>query len=988
MAAVGRWLKIRCFLEGVEVPVIAAQIQAAPDSPMVASIQIPPVSQGTKLLPRTLVHMFFHDIGLEGLKAKQAAIAANATSTHMENFELENYKLVFAGEMAGFGWTKTPMNRSLVLQCFDLSNYWDYAYQWNNTDLFGPGYKAMFSGGGTNLFTNFLYSPGEMLMGEIQQGIRSGSVQFPALKGLMGGIIRILEKISGCYFDPNDRKYRGANPFFALAELRLHITQMIAAYDKDPTARNLLGGSYDGMFGRALGNLGEQVSIRQAINALTPLIFHNTYPQPCPMYVPGSNESISGEKRSPINTDPKYHGLVVITQEALDAMASVQKTIADGGLGMVYTQNLYDTLVLAMQNSIRTLTVWSNRLRAPNESAIRSQIASSLTGLKSALGKIKAARKGLGMKQGAKAIQDASKQISTACDRLRTLLNMDIILSDRKSIKPARLIQQIFRPDVWFSAPPRCNVIFPDQYTQLNFSRSFMQEPTRFLLKTNNEFYGEDELTDKLYFAPVGQLTRQGEKYRGNMWAMFRNDLMEHELYTGVLPAFEKMGEFNIFAARAGLVNGKPSKIGLAQRSTNFLYFRKRYESRQMSIVSRFLPQIAVGFPGLVIDKYLDADAIFRQRQLVEQMGSVPVEMSKYFGTHFLGNVQQVSHQLDQNSGGMTNIQFTMARQPDESVEFMGIKETTVTVVDKSANTTKKSHMAAFTPPRVGDLGPYKGEIITVADITGEMFGKDLPLYSRRNAEGQKYIEVQVGVRKQVREYGNDVLDLFDAPGQIIEFRGYRIEEKVQGYRNIIQDLPLEEYMRPGWFGDCWHPGLIGKVYEDFFGTGAITDPTVITDYDKDANRDVASSSTLELPVKEMEVGDKMINYVSILDAVSFLLQTYSYIKQNHINADDFISAYTWRPIASMYDIFGSADLEYDHKSGEPTQGVEGFHSRAFGQFHDISTLLPPEIMEAMGINKYDSASSFMVKGDTRQTKQNAVLEMVSALMYSRAVLG
>ena len=233
MATAGRWLKIRCFIEGVEVPIIAASISATPDSPMVASLQIPPVPQGTKLLPRSLVHVFFHDPTAQHANMVGAAMDMDLSDTYIQNQELASYSLVFCGEMVGFGWTKNAINRSLVLQCVDPSNYWDYAYQWNNTDLFGPGYKAMFTGGGTNLFTNFLYSPGEMLMGQIQYGIRNGSVQYPALKGLMGGIIRILEKISGCYFDPNDHKYKGANPFFALAELRLHITQMIAAYDKD-----------------------------------------------------------------------------------------------------------------------------------------------------------------------------------------------------------------------------------------------------------------------------------------------------------------------------------------------------------------------------------------------------------------------------------------------------------------------------------------------------------------------------------------------------------------------------------------------------------------------------------------------------------------------------------------------------------------------------------------------------------------------------------
>src|SRR5690606_34210146 len=73
------------------------------------------------------------------------------------------YKLLFGGEVVGIQWTKNSAQRSLVLQCMDWSNYWDYAYQWGNTGIFGPGIKAVFSGGATNLFTDFLASKGSVI---------------------------------------------------------------------------------------------------------------------------------------------------------------------------------------------------------------------------------------------------------------------------------------------------------------------------------------------------------------------------------------------------------------------------------------------------------------------------------------------------------------------------------------------------------------------------------------------------------------------------------------------------------------------------------------------------------------------------------------------------------------------------------------------------------------------------------------------------------
>src|SRR5690606_37792031 len=61
MAGRAKRLRLRCFLEGVEVPIIGVQIVGLPNSPLVASVQIPPAPEATRFLPRTLVHIYFLD---------------------------------------------------------------------------------------------------------------------------------------------------------------------------------------------------------------------------------------------------------------------------------------------------------------------------------------------------------------------------------------------------------------------------------------------------------------------------------------------------------------------------------------------------------------------------------------------------------------------------------------------------------------------------------------------------------------------------------------------------------------------------------------------------------------------------------------------------------------------------------------------------------------------------------------------------------------
>ena len=614
MPGTAQRIKLRLFLEGIEIPVIAATVQSVPNSPAVCSIQIPPLPEGTKLLPRTLVHLFFLDfyetqspfittVSALGKNIKndptlyeRSIEDVNATygAEDMDDFTNTRYKLLFGGEVVGFQWSKNENNRSLVLQCQDWSNYWDYAYQWNNTDLFGPGIKAMFSGGSTNLFTDFLEEEGQAIIRILQ----TPSIQYPQLKGLLGGIVHLLEAIGGSYV--YDKKRAGENIFFTLAELRLRLTQMITAYDKDPTSSNLLGADgYDGLFGRTLGGLGQQVSYRQAINALMGIIFHETYAQPCPLYIPGTGNVPSGEVRGNLRDSPKYGFIAQAATGMIASAQAVKELIGEVGAPInndPAVQKVYILKILKRLADIRKQCVdMINRIKDNEVRPVRSFFVSASSSLDKASAKARGWKPGSHDSTGPSISNDLDQVVA----QLRRAVQWEFITSP-KGTMPARLNQQIFRPDVWFSAPPRCNVLFPEHYRSLQYSRNFLQEPTRLLLKTNDEFFGEDELFDQFYVTPRA-MTLKGTQ--ANLSNMMSNTLLDHELFTGILPIFEKMGELNIFAARSGTApNGTTPKIGLAERSANFLYFKYRFAARMISISGKFNPYVAVGFPGLIID--------------------------------------------------------------------------------------------------------------------------------------------------------------------------------------------------------------------------------------------------------------------------------------------------------------------------------------------------------------------------------------------------
>jgi hypothetical protein len=1017
--AYGKRLKLRLFLEGVEVPVVSANVQAAPNSPIVASIQIPPLAEGTRFLPRTLVHLFFLDeyelrsptFAERRSEGRRDPTAAQQVLEEEAEAQLSQYKLLFGGEMIGFTWNKTSGQRALILQCQDWSNYWDYAYQFNNTSIFGPGRKALFSGGATNLFTDFLKTKGNV----ITQIVSSGRCNaFPQLGGMAAGVIRLMEAIGGTYY-PNPRarikkrKLAGQNLFFSIAELRLHITHMVAAYEDDPTSMRLVRRQgWTRLFNRTIGGLGGQTSIRKAINALTRICFYETYGQPCPYYVPGADGSGTEQARVRIAETKEYaylskgaNSLQKSAEACLNLLPTVfgesssdVQTQQRAALGLAEDPGLPSGIASAeakaelarrihqLDNNLWQLITRSKAQRAPRRAqTLLSLGANSLSPLTPARIILPVVSNTLITKANRAKIESALKAFINAMSQITGVRAK----GTTKAIPtPPRLNLHIFRPDIWFGAPPRCNVLFPEHYDYLTYQKMFLQEPTRFLLKTNDEFFGENFLFDKFYFSPQAP-TVKSQKAR--MRQLMRGDVMDHELFTGILPVFEKMGEFNIFAGNRGLSptqRKQYEKVGFAQRSANFLYFRHRYAARRMTVGGRFNPYVACGFPGLIVDKHVDRSTMQTYNSLLAVAGAPNQEISQSLGTNFLGNFTSVSHSVSQaESIGRTEITCTYSRQPEETVEFLGLEGGERVVRQKTGKTSRRvTDVAASSIPRVGSLGPNRGKIINVYEIDDVYTpGHELPLYGTGRGRKSTKVAVNAAVPTVVTP-GMPPVDRY--------YKAYRLEEEIPRYQLKSVEIPTEELLRPGWYGDIWTPGRIGQAYNAFFGTGAISDPQtsyigVPSEAMAQASEERETSEGTDDPKTEAPAVTALEEGATIQDAVDFLLLTYSYVRQNNLDVDSFASNYTWRPVATMADIFGTSNLKFTDDGAKVISGVEGIHSKAFGPYENLFGLVDPSIRNILGIKKDDVAAQ---KADTRKRKQDAVLQYAAAISFSRAILG
>jgi uncharacterized membrane protein len=944
MTAVGQILRLRLFLEGVEVPVVAATVQSQKNAPAVASIQIPANDHALNFKPRTLVHLFAYDayrgappeqqvyVGGAGIDPKQnllqdplkgsgipTAEMGPATQSQVD-LENANYKLIFGGEVTGIQFSKTPRSRCIILQCVDWSNYWDIAFQYqlSGFNLGGGGIRAAFTGASTTVFNDFLEGSGDIVMKLMSTPPRS----YPELKGsLLGAVVHLIEAIGGCYF--GERAVKGTNDFFSLAEMRLHLTQMIGAnpFSAKDELRLLKANGFGSLFRKVLGGLGKLVSIRQVMLALQRYIFHEVVPVTSPRYIPAAeNPNAPQAEIVPIASDretiPIAKAASAIRTAVLE-LANRQSKATDvdtaktqserrGGLQKEFLQ-LAATAGSAYA-AARKVGVqggaWTTSTDFVGMHEVSNLMEAASRQLVSVMGATRLGTTGLYQfpVAGTPAAGAITATLNQVADSMQRVLDAKHRRRAARTMSqpdpPQRLITQVYRPDVWMVAPPRCNVFFPELYSQFSYGRNFNAEVSRLLLRTHSAFFGSDILFDGFYMAPSrilgartgkaigkGRVGKEPDLSDAPAWVV--RDLMDHELFTGIIPAFERMSDLNLHAIRGGSIEINGAKVGYAQLACNHIFFQYRFKSRDLGLSGKFNPYAVLGFPAVVIDKYLSKSEL-TEATVMEAVsdafkttsgqklpshelstvleldtaglkGAISEALAANPNTHYLGTPELISHSLDARSGGSTQVQMAYARTTNERTEFLGDNVGTTARAKRTKNVKVMTVVAALEPPKVGSTGFRGGKIVEAPKDVTDRYQKKQPKTKGNNVKGsarftsnsllplfvatssfagrrRRGTQVPVGIEQAASAYGPEVVALVGSGGATVAatsavtvtFRAYQIVEEMGSYVTEDVELPPEELTFPPWYGENYRTAQIGSLYSYFFGVGAITDPTVI----------------------------------------------------------------------------------------------------------------------------------------------------------------
>lgn len=703
-------LDIRLFIEGVELPVTSVSVSAGIMQPAVANIQIPATDEAHGLKPRSLVHVFYFDnsrkIGLSISKDDEQGSSDVALPTDNVRTNPESWKLLFTGETHGYSFTKHHGKRFINLVAKDHTAYWDDAkLYWGTGGWIGRRFqRAVFMGATRARTGKSVVNTSKELIDILQ----AKPATVPTLQGLLGGAVHLLESIAGVYY--GDKKYRGLNDFLSVGELRLKLTKQIGVSPFDTSSQNLTG-SYE--FRRYIRAMTRQfratASYRQILNVLLDRVFHTYSSVLCPAYIHKGATArylrlVPASKGFPASVKAILKEVDGITDTAYASVTDRDKNTAGRGTkdnaqfvvkGAVSVPDTEGQKawkkewVKKVATSDRTSALKAKAEAIPLSKGFNRRQKREL------LTKIDYATKGVGvvhsdlmgettkvplnesqfpyhneksLKEAAIALENAQKKLSGS--KYKTVSGT-LELTDR-------LNTTLFSPLIWMCPPPKCNVFFPDQYTQVSFSRQWMSEVSRMWL--HGLYWNGKANYHQSYFAPSTEiLTGNTSMDEMREAALAKTSfLLKHEVFTGIVPSIQGLGNAAALKKLNTIVERKEGRKSIFSfgekspalaRAASAKFLLERFRPRQLSIQGPFNAGVVCGVPGLVLDPILSASGLGE--------GAVAK------GTHFVGLVTGVQHTIHQG-GATTTTNMAFCRAHNEGLDLFGDKKGAKLRVKKS----------------------------------------------------------------------------------------------------------------------------------------------------------------------------------------------------------------------------------------------------------------------------------------------------------------
>jgi hypothetical protein len=1016
------FLNLRLFAEGLEIPIVTAQLKSGYGRAAQVALQVLPTDEVLNLLPKTLLHVFYWDDG------------PFPRNSHRDEFD--QYKLLGSYELFSIRYVKRAAgNLSIVLIATDTaSSSWDDAKMYfKDGKAMSPGDKAAAYAGA---HIREVKEKGSAA-GDLYQILEGSPAMVPGMKGLLAGALALLESVHGV--SNGKRKYKGTNDFFTAAEKRLKISQMVGASAKDDSSAKLFQDrTFKKWLRQILQKQNRMVSFRSVIDILMGRIYHQYSSIAAPHFNEGGvvwiEKSVRvGGKRGKSHLPEEFRKIAEERVAELDREIAVAQTggdsptarpiAAEKAMGRLVTKEIPTKGSIAdigsaqgFQGGTRSLQTAAEDARtlsqdrseqralqrmqaAITEDQRRSDIADdarrrSGSGAQAVAATLISSFTGgqvdLGVRVSRDSFRPLNDQMIKTRDHYKEALGYTSVRT--KTVReqadlPERLIATVFSPDLWFCPPPKCNVIFPDQYSSFQFVRDFTQEVTRLRLSSRPERLTKAQRKKgkkrkkSYYWAPVtDDLTGTVSKKSAQEG---KNFLMDHEVCSGIIMADEAIPDIAGFQK---LDKGCTFKgLPYMQRTANYLFYNYRLSSRTGTLtMDGFSPRLVPG-PALIFGRFVKSN-------VQDILDIEPVQ--------YLASIRQIEHTIGQQ-GGQTSTSLTHIRTQREQAEFLGQKEYQLVVsngyenveeevegtatlstdftpeegaeghvdVTLKAGQRVRVHLKAkqaagsapvtyvptrlealkpsaegefadedFAPKAPGDYSVYSGgvERMDVSSLSG---GADA------NAAHQGQYIPTPGAANPYVDYGYTPPEADRAPPESFsDTVKVRILRRRKRTKLIdIPALPFEEVIRPAWLSHIYGNREIGAYYKEMFGVTSIIDaePTTPGVTDTAAKNlplkpPIPGKSHPCIPDEETEaalasaIGDDLLGLVkdgaTIMQSVDTLVAQYRVLVEGGGHTT-YLDEFTARPVATMRDM--GIGTGFSLVQAEETRLVEKTRKRA-----------------------------------------------------------
>ena len=1030
-----RRLGFKLFLEGIEIDMISCKITGGMGKPTTAAISIPANDEAHRIEPRTLVHVFFYEnkyeLGTkatttdgsdelgnfrplnlsERLEAKKSGVAAQLTDYN----DIMNWKLLFTGEIMGYGFSKIGAIRSINLMCSDFSTYWGMAQMyWGGNVNSDTKKRAIFLGA-----TRLYHGPKTKVAStdRLTKVLKSRPNGFNQPQGILGGLVSLLESATGV-FSPgeNGKAHRGVNDMMSYAELRYHLTRTVGASDKDETASIFMSSS---MFNKWLRQVGKSVrytaTYMQVVQSLLPHIHYEWNSVPVPPFVPASETALASTSWETIPTTYSGSSNVSLLRKKAKYTDKLVQNLYNSSIrnqsylprvASSYDPVLYkdaagtkntSTEALAKQGMFEsgTLAHWKTptQLRAMGN-AIRKEME-------------KKALMQRAVKKQAVLIQSAFFCAATVVELNyqlrdneddRILGNWDAIIKELDCVKNksrgnlkkpqkkidlkgeaanSRLHMHLFRPDLYMCPPPKCNVLFPDMIQSVQYTRNWMSEITRLWLFTRNSAGNSRK---DMYFAPSTSLILGADdpnKPSAAEEAVRQRTSfhMNHEKFSGIVPVFEAVSDWAEMKKAYKKNIGKDDELKNVPnahlvRAANFMFFKRRFGSRTMSVTLRFSPQLVAGLPCMILDplEKTDKGAHTDRFNITGPASDVNGNQDgTYFtpdsefegnGTHYFGVIHHIEHISDASGGAQTRILLSHCRTHKEGPDLFSGGEDLSTWTYKTHTSKRKKNTV-----KSELMGGGEGQVDVYNQDWEELLGTDYnpkATYTAdivRKEDGKnKYTTFDFGHRSKITglddpaEHPRADVGVIESShgsngdGEIIDDRLYQVPAVELKVYEITKDrrakkinFTFEGMVTPPWYSNIFYPDQIGReYYYDMLGCRSVVDDPAIhlstamakkheAILESDTgNVDKAKSENLtmvEIHTDHQQYDDKLGLYQpksvfvpkallqqakSARYAAEYLSEAWLGFKRMGTDINMFIDCYVDRSYATMLDVFGN----------------------------------------------------------------------------------